>query len=215
MILSKLDSQYDDVISAMDMLSESVNKYEGSLMDSIAELAKNRQSEQIRETLLQADRIKIFTESINELKLRWNEVIIGSDKFASIESKDNNDDGSNREVTARTTWKIADNSIRIETDRPDGTPYSNVFPSSTFKEIAKTAVSIADKNGSVKTTEVLNLLGGKIVAQSDYKKTPRIPVYATFKVLVKEGVLRIDETNSHKYLLGLSKAKAISWIEEK
>lgn len=208
-----IDSHHDNVLSAIELLTDAVTKYEGALMDSIAELAKNREADQIRLTLSQADRIKAFAEFVTDLKQKWNDVVNGND-IAENASKDIEDEPTSREVTARTTWKIAGNSVRIETERIDGPPYSNVFPLSILKLIASSAVSMADKNKSVKTSEVLNLLSKKIIAESDYKKTPRIPVYATFKVLVKENFLQIDENNSHKYLLAVPKIKADNWIEK-
>lgn len=208
-----VNSNYDNVVSAIELLADSVTKYENALMDSIAQLAKDRQTEQIRETLAQTERVKCFFESITDLKDKWSNVVNGDDDEL-LNTPIVSEDTDKRVVTARTSWKVAGDSVKIETARPDGPPYSNVIPLSIFKEIATNAVKFIERNGSVKTSEVLNLLSKKIISQSDYKKTPRIPVYATFKVLVKENILKIDEHNSHKYLLGISKNKAISWIEE-
>lgn len=207
------NSHYDNVLSAIDLLSDSVSKYEGALMESIAELAKNWETDQIKERLAEVDRIKGFSQQIVVLNQRWQEAVTGTSEDDSSISETTDDDSTTREVSARTSWKIAGNTVRIETERVEGPSYSNVFPVSIFKDIARTAIKLADKNGFVKTSEVLTPLESKIVSQSDYKKTPRIPVYASFKVLVKENILNIDENNSHKYLLGLSKNKATSWVE--
>lgn len=53
----------------------------------------------------------------------------------------------------------------------------------------------------------------KIIAESDYKKAPRLPVYATFKVLMKQNLFKTAEGNSHKYIFVNDKSSVLSWIE--
>ncbi len=184
---------------------------------SIADLITDGSAEtnEIRKILDQEDRILSYIAIVQDLKEKWDDVVYGNNNFESTNSNTNEDiqDDNKKDVSARTNWKVSGDSMKIETERYDGPPYSNVFALALFKEIALIALGFIERNGSVKTSEVVHLLSNKIISTSDYKKTPRIPVYATFKVLVKENKFKIDEHNSHKYLLGVSKEKLNNWIE--
>ncbi|KNZ69316.1 hypothetical protein Tfer_2113 [Thermincola ferriacetica] len=213
-----LDSYYDNVVSSIELLANSVLEYKLSLRKSIAECAMKKEidTDEIRKLLDQEDRIKTFLSQVEELKFSWDSAIQGGGNFnTSMDNYDGKDEyEGNKDVSARTSWRVAGDSIKIETKRQDAPPYSNVFPILLFKEIALMGLDFIERNGSVKTTDVVNVLENKIIATSDYKKTPRIPVYATFKVLVKEQKFKIDEHNSHKYLLAVPKDKFKSWIDQ-
>lgn len=196
-----------NVLSAINTLNRAVTDYRGGLMDSISELAKARQLNKVGEIYNQAEKVDSFLNLVCELETQWLKITNGNEK--EFEENDNE-----KEVAERTSWAIVGNNIRIETKRIEGPPYSNVFSLSLFKEITRTAISIIEKNNWVKTSEVEKILGKKIMAGSDYKKTPRIPVYATFKVLVKENLFKIDTNNSHRYLISNSKASLINWLDD-
>lgn len=206
--MEKNTSIFNDVIEKLDHLYSTVMDVEDSLMDSIAKLAKERKTHLITRQLILADKIKEFSVKVEHLKSEW--LSINSEEQL-IESKKQ---GSEKKgVHERTDWWVADSFIKIETRRLEGSPYSNVFPIKLFKEIAKVASDFVYHKNFVKTSDVLNILQDEIISQSDYKKTPRIPVYATFKILVKENILKVDGNNSHKYIANCTEEQFKKWIE--
>ncbi|MDU2241860.1 MAG: hypothetical protein E7E23_14925 [Paenibacillus sp.] len=198
----------NDVIDGLDYLLSTVMEFEDSLMDSVAQLAKERKPHLITKQLIIAEKIKDFSVKVEQLKTEWLN-INGGEQLIDYKTIEDEKKG----VHERTEWWIADESVKIETKRLEGSPYSNVFPLAVFKEIATAASDFVFKKKFVKTSDVLHLLQNEIISHSDYKKTPRIPVYATFKVLVKEKLLKVDDTNSHKYIANCSKEQFIKWIE--
>lgn len=91
------------------------------------------------------------------------------------------------------------------------TTYSNIVPRNLFVTIAFQAYREILKsgagqlqNGYVKTSHVLDVMKSTISELSDYKSenSIRLPIYVTFKVLVKEGYFSKE---SHKYRLSKGK----------
>lgn len=200
-------TEVNDVTSSFEILIECVASYEDVLMQKITKLAKEKDISGIREVSTQAEQVKNFLLKIHDLKLEWTGLIFG-------ESSEENSEGDHSDIsaTARTSWQIVEDKIRIETERLDGPPYSNVFPIALFKEIALFALNIIEKQGFVKTTNVLTLMSNQIISQSDYKKAPRLPIYATFKVLMKQNLFKNPEGNSHKYVLASDKTAIVTWV---
>jgi hypothetical protein len=187
---------YKKVLNGVDYLNDLLTEYEDALMESVAQYAKNKDLSSIPQQISKAEKLKSYIVKVNELKREFNNLHFGD----QTETAAQND--TDKEIAAyeRTEWWIVDEAIKVETRRPDGTPYSNIIPISIFSHIVKVTSDFIYNKGSVKTSDVLKILQNEIVSQSDYKKTPRIPVYATFKVLVKEKLLKIDSANSRKYI---------------
>lgn len=205
-----LDLAYNNVINAIEHFYDSVNQYDDALHRHIEELAAKKKRNEIWLILSRADRVEKFKTQVLELKNLWQEVI--SNKIEPAGDGNRREDRK-RGITTRTTCEINKGAVRIETERNEsGTPYSNIVPLDLFKEISLTAIKLIQQNGFVKTSNVVDLLANEIVERSDYKKSPRVPVYLTFKILLKNNILQLDENNSHKYLLG-SKPNPIRWIE--
>jgi hypothetical protein len=209
------------VIESIEMLEDAVIDYYKQTIEFMKNFATELTLEQTKDILSKAEKIKTFHEDLKRLKPSWKSMLISSDNLNNTETsilglervgKVTSQGIDNQDVRTRTRWSHDGISIKIETDRVDGPAYSNVFPVSLFEEISKAAIDAIEKSGAVKTSEVENRLRSKIMSESDYKKTPRLPVYATFKVLVKENIFKIDEYNSHKYLLSVPKNQAILWL---
>lgn len=187
---------YKKVLNGVDCLYDVLTEYEDALMESVAQYAKNKDISAIPQQIAKAEKLKNYIVKVSELKRELNSLHFGEQTQIAKQNE------SDKEIAAyeRTEWWIVDGAIKVETKRPDGTPYSNIIPIAIFSSIAKVASDFIYNKGSVKTSDVLKILQNDIVSQSDYKKTPRIPVYATFKVLVKEKLLKIDDANSRKYI---------------
>lgn len=205
-------NEVNDVTGSFELLMESIEAYQDYIGKKVSKHASKRDWQSSTELLNQGKKIDLFIEKVQALKKEWLNLIFGDDEYT-----DNTDnDGVDREeisATARTSWSITEGKIRIETDRIEGKPYSNVVPLALFKQIIFCALNYIGKQKYVKTTNVLNDMGNEIRSKSDYKRAQRIPIYATFKVLVKENHFKNDEGNSHKYLLASSKEQLINWVD--
>jgi hypothetical protein len=210
LVVNSNDSTINDVTGSFDLLLESLAAYQDYIGRKVTEHVTKKEWQSVSELSNQGEEIDLFIKKIQGLKKEWINLIYGNDE--QLDS-----DGEEREeisVTARTSWTITDGKIRIETERPEGKSYSNVIPLGLFKQIIFCALNHIEKHGFVKTTNVLNDMGNEIMSKSDYKKAPRIPIYATFKVLMKEKFFNNHEENSHKYLLTGSKEDLINWIDK-
>ncbi|PFU27691.1 hypothetical protein [Bacillus cereus] len=202
-------NEMNDVTGSFESLMESLEAYQGYIGKKVSEHASNKEWQSVTELSNQGEKVDLFIKKVHELKNEWTNLIF--DEEEQLDS-----DGANREeisATARTSWAITDGKIRIETVRIEGTPYSNVVPLALFKDIVFCALNHVEKHKYVKTTNVLNDMGNEIMSKSEYKRAPRIPIYATFKVLMKENLFKNDEGNSHKYLLAGSREQLINWVD--
>lgn len=184
------------VSSTLDELSEGMIAYEEELADEIGELAKQRDWQAIQDRTEYAKHIRSFAHKIMALKEEWDR-LNGLDDATAPETADEVD---NLPVTARTRWEKIGDKIRVQTEG-GRSAYSNVIPVWLFKDLALAALNQIKASGYVKTADVLNVKLDTIVEKSDYKRAPRLPVYVTFKVLVKEGVFENPDRNSHRYTL--------------
>lgn len=199
---------YNDVSEELEILSSVIAEFENMITETVAQLAKEKKLNLIPAQLEIADKVSKFINKIEELKVDWKNIDVNNQFISqnTIEEK--------KGVHERTDWWLADGSIKIKTKRLEGSPYSNVIPVNLFKDIAKTAMDIAKRKGFVKTVDIQNLMETEIISQSDYKKTPRIPVYATFKVMVKEKALKVDDNNSHEYLPCMDSEEFSKWLKD-
>lgn len=221
--MEQQNQKQNEIVKLMGNLQDEIKKYEEDTMDMLGDLAKEKESDKnrIRKILSVAEKIEYAGKTIADLSRTWVEIIDEKSKLEktsdiSMNEKCESDSTvDKKKIKNKTTWEIADNKIRIQTERDDGSTFSNIVPALTFRTISIKAIEIASKRNYVKTSDVVRELEEEIIRESDYKKTPRVPVHATFRVLVEKNILQIDENNSHKYLLAAeSKNKAVSIINE-
>lgn len=184
------------VSSSLDELSEGMAAFEEQLADEIGQLAKKRDWQLIQEKTEYAKQIRAFANKIMALKEEWDR-LNGLDDSDTVQTEG---DVDSLPVTARTRWEKIGDKIRVQTEGAR-TAYSNIIPVWLFKDLALAALSQIRANGYVKTADVLNGKLDTIVEKSEYKRAPRLPVYVTFKVLVKEGVFENPDRNTHRYTL--------------
>lgn len=184
------------VSSSLDELSEGMAAFEEELADEIGELAKRRDWQAIQERTEYAKQIRTFAHKIMALKEEWDR-LNGLDDSEPAAAEGDTDQ---LPVTARTRWEKIGDKIRVQTEG-GRTAYSNIIPVWLFKELALAALAQIRANGYVKTADVLSGKLDTIVEKSEYKRAPRLPVYVTFKVLVKEGVFENPDRNTHRYTL--------------
>ncbi|GAA3409575.1 hypothetical protein ACFFNY_33845 [Paenibacillus hodogayensis] len=184
------------VSSALDELSEGMTGYEEDLADEIGELAKQRDWQSIQNRTEYAKHIRSFAHKIMALKEEWDR-LNGLEEAAEPVAAG---DADHLPVTARTRWEKIGDKIRVQTEG-GRSAYSNIIPVWLFKDLALAALGQIKTSGYVKTADVLNVKLDTIVEKSEYKRAPRLPVYVTFKVLVKEGVFENPDRNSHRYTL--------------
>jgi len=185
------------VSSSLDELSESMTAFEEELAEEVGELAKQRDWQGIQERTEYARHIRSFANKIMALKEEWDRLNGLDDEE---DDKETAAEADSLPVVARTRWEKIGDKIRVQTEG-GRSAYSNIIPIWLFKELALTALTHIQASGYVKTSDVLNVKLDTIVASSDYKRAPRLPVYVTFKVLVKEGVFENPKRNTHRYTL--------------
>ncbi|MEK5400682.1 hypothetical protein [Paenibacillus sp. FSL K6-2859] len=140
-----------------------------------------------------AESMSTIIESVISSQKSWNNyslIGVDNDSFTKKEA-----------VEDRTTWEELDGTIRVITRRKNSNkPYSNVIPKVLFIKIAEVADEFVNKNGHVKTSDVVSALDDTIHKNSGYssESSINIPVYASFKVLYLTGYL-VRESAS-KYL---------------
>lgn len=201
------------VSSSLDELSEAMTAYEEELAEEVAELAKRRDWPAIQERSEYARHIRSFAAKIMALKEEWDR-LNGLADDAGEPGGHTAGDADSLPVTARTRWERIGDKIRVQTEG-GRSAYSNVIPIWLFKELALAALARIQSNGYVKTSDVLNAMLDAIVERSEYKRAPRLPVYVTFKVLVKEGIFENPDRNSHRYtLVGGNEQLLLRFLEQ-
>lgn len=197
-----------DVSQAFDSLISRIDECIQGSYNTIQGFAADHDGSKIESSIAAIQEIERIKTQVCASKNAWKSLFTVAQASGTVPA------GKPRlnDVADRTSWKKANDSIRVETSRVDGPAYSNAFPLTVFKKIAKSAYDFAQQNGYVKTSDVFNALKNEIIANSDYKRAPRMPIYATFKVLVKENLLKIDENNSHKYLQTTTKDDLDHWL---
>jgi hypothetical protein len=201
------------VSSSLDELSEAMAAYEEELADEVAELAKRREWQAIEERTEYARNIRSFASKIMALKEEWDR-LNGLADDGGEPNGHTAGDADSLPVTARTRWERIGDKIRVQTEG-GRSAYSNVIPIWLFKDLALAALARIRSNGYVKTSDVLNTMLDAIVEKSEYKRAPRLPVYVTFKVLVKEGIFENPDRNSHRYtLVGGNEQRLLRFLEQ-
>lgn len=213
-----LTSSHSDLINNFfESLQNCILKYSEDVKLHAAELlvGDNIDESELYQDLLK--NIKQFIPRIKKLEEEWGEIINSIIKadYKEVNNQNIYDVTDNKDVlnNAPIKYTIHGDEIKIETKRPEGGYYSNVFSVDIFKEIVTMTFDIASKNGFVKTSDVADLLSEKIIRSTSYKKSPRTPVYSTFKLLVNENKLNVDENNAHKYILADKLFNLQNWIK--
>jgi uncharacterized protein YutE (UPF0331/DUF86 family) len=193
-------------------LVEVHNEYIEALMDEIASYAVDRNFDMITRRSTTVKSVQEYKARVKSLQAGWGEVPWGCEVVEPCTPYMGPDTHS---FSDRTEYKVVGGNVKVETYKNSGgIAYTNLIPLDIFIDIATNTLNYIDMNGYTKTTDVLRILEKKIIEETDYKRTPRAPVYATFRVLVKDGILQVDEKNSHKYLLKSSKEDFQKWMSQ-
>lgn len=206
------DNNMRNVLEAFDVLLKDISSYKENVWGEITFQATEKNISRITILSDKLKKIESFYHDVDSLKNKWVK-FNDQPSESNVSNSDEDLSGVGTSTKARTKWYTTnDGDFHIDTERVEGPAYSNVFSVDLFKTIATTIADMIDQKGSVKTTEVVNKIGDEIINRSEYKKTPRMPVYATMKVLMKEGLIDTQEGNSHKYIFAKDKADIISWL---
>lgn len=197
-----LTEQFQDFLNTL-------SAYEEELANSIADLAKQKDWIAIEKRTEYAKRVENFQIKAHNF-LGELEALLSQDAEQDFDEAEYL---SEQSASERTSWEILDDQIRVFTKKGSGSGYSNVLSIDLFSKLAETAFSFIKANGYVKTTEVLNKMASYVRENSDYKKTPRIPVYVTFKVLLKENIFANVEGNSHRYTMAVAETELFRFLK--
>lgn len=195
------------VTVALESVTNELVKYEESVATKIGELAVVKNWSEINVQTEIAKKTKDLIDRVLILKKDWLQLT----GLSELSEEDTLNTDQFIPVEERTTWVLLGDKIRVETEG-GSTTYSNVVPGNLFVDLAlKAFENIRSSgagninNGYVKTSHVLSVMKDTIKELSEYKSdsSVRIPVYVTFKVLVKEGLF--EKIDAHKYRIPLNK----------
>lgn len=188
-------------------LIESINQDKNILLQQIQVNAADGDIKGIRLLANQVERVEDFLKRIMELEHDWNIVMRDTTDKKTITEIQVNQIGKQSDQTSgeeNMKLSVIGDILKIETTGSDGRILSNRIPIPLFRQIISTTVQYIDKQGYVKVSEVLSDLKEDIVEQSNYKKSPRIPIYVIFKLLENKDIFKVSEKNSHHYELDSS-----------
>ncbi|MDD4592031.1 MAG: hypothetical protein PHG06_16655 [Parabacteroides sp.] len=185
-------------------LITSINQDKSSLLQQIQTKAVNGDIRGIRTLANQVERIEDFLKRIMELENDWN-IIMGDkeDKGKEEQLQQNEEGKQSGQTPSEESMKVLaiGDILRVETFGSDGRMFSNRIPIPLFRQIMSTTLKFIDKQYYVKVSDVLEELKEEIIDQSNYKKSPRIPIYIAFKMLEYKNIFKVSEKNSHHYEL--------------
>ncbi|MDD4592056.1 MAG: hypothetical protein PHG06_16785 [Parabacteroides sp.] len=185
-------------------LITSINQDKNILLQQIQTNAANGDIKKIRFLANQVERVEDFLKRIKELEYDWNVIMRDTtDKEMVIETQVNQVGKQSDQTPGEENMKLSimGDILKVETVSSDGRMLSNRIPIPLFRQIISTAVQYIDKQGYVKVSEVLGDLKEDIIEQSNYKKSPRIPIYVIFKLATNKNIFKVSEKNSHHYEL--------------
>lgn len=186
-------------------LIESINQDKDILLEQIQTNAVSGNVKEIKLLVNQVERVEDFLKRIMGLEHDWNIIMRDTtDKEMVTETQVNQVGKQSAQTPGEENMKLSviGDILKVETAGSDGRTLSNLIPIPLFRQIISTTLEYIDEQGYVKVSDVLNDLKEEIVEQSNYKKSPRIPVYMSFKALEDRSIFKVSETNSHHYELG-------------
>ncbi|QKY70202.1 hypothetical protein [Lentibacillus sp. CBA3610] len=163
-------------------------------------------TEQINSLITETDELKEKTKTLlKEIENDQESYVKDSDEFYSV---------SDHQDTKNITWQEKEGNVRFEVRNENEMITSNVVPVPLFKQIVNRALGIIDSHKYVKISDVLKVLENEIKTESNYKKTPRVPVMVVFKILVHENLLKQYAEKSQKYILNSDRTHILEWLEQ-
>ena len=199
----------EKIMSKFQEFLNALSDYEEELAQGIADLAKEKDWQTIEKRAEYARRIESFKEKAES----WKGEIENLLRQDEEQGLDESEYLSEQSASDRTTWEIQGDQIRVVTKKGSGSGYSNVFSIYLFTKLVECALDFIKDKGYVKTSDVLDKMEDYIRDNSDYKKTPRLPVYVAFKVCLKENLFTNNEGNSHRYTLCASEGELLKFLK--
>lgn len=204
-LAEKLQISFTNISDGYDVLLDEYRESQRILNSCISDLLNKNNEPELENFLELRKEIKGYVERIEKCRQLWNEVILT--KYSTLKEIDEDisdyeEEDDNPSAVDRTSWKIVNNAVRVETIRPNNRPsYSNNIPIALFKETVLTIIEQFEryKKDTIKTSSIEALMRDKIVSESSYKKATKSFVYSVFKVLQKEGMLKPYENTKRIY----------------
>jgi len=209
-----LRSELDDIKTSYELLIDGLEIFEAKIRENyIPYFSMSGDMEKVKEGAEITGEVRQHIEKLQKLNEEWKGVIkIELNPEESEEQEDMND---SKEAVERTSWHIEDDNIRIETVRKDGnSSYPNIIPRHIFKDITISILDQFDKYDKqfFKKSGIAALMKEKIVADTNYKKSPDTVVYSVIKVLLKENILKRNKNYKSIYTLDMSSQEVREWV---
>lgn len=188
----------ENILALIDSLIKSMSSYHKLLTGDREARAFYFVNGQPKTKFLEKDKVAMMLITLKELKQEWKKEIIAVNERNELMTNNPAEDWSN--LTEGTYWQVTDEIMKISTINPQKYKSSVMLPVSLFLDIANCAISVAETEGFVKTSIILNLMRSQIIKQSHYKKFPRVAIVFTLKILVKQRILAIESEPYKKSL---------------
>lgn len=214
----KLQDSYLNIDTGYEVLTDEYKEFQKRLNSNISILLNDDNDSNLNKMLELRKKAKEYLELITKLKKDWDSTLIqmGINADISEELSEELDEDENISAVERTSWKIVNDTIRIETIRPNNKqPYTNNIPASLFKDTVLTIVEQFEryKKDTIKTSSIEVLMRDKIISESSYKKATKSFVYSIFKVLQKEGLLTPFESMKRIYTISKDSDEIKLWLD--
>ncbi|TFJ91218.1 hypothetical protein [Lentibacillus salicampi] len=203
------EEQFDHLKDNYKILDDKINK-------DMTAAVTNKSYKEVQRLLNITEQINLLIAETDEMKEKTKALLKNIESTQEFHVRDSDETYaiSDQQKTKDIVWQRKRENVRFEIRNENQTMTSNVVPVSLFKQIVFSALEIIDSNELVKISDVLKVLGDEIKTESNYKKTPRVPIVVVFKILVYENLLKQYAERSHKYILNTDRTHLLEWLEK-
>ncbi len=210
-----LKSELDDIKTSYELLIDGIEIFEAKIRENyIPYFSMKGDMERVKEGAKITEEIRQHMEKLQKLNEYWRSIIKA--ELSAEEVEEQEDINDSKEAVDRTSWHIEDDNIRIETVRKDGnSSYPNIIPRHIFKDITMSILDQFEKYDKkfFKKSGISVLMKDKIIADTNYKKSPDTVVYSVIKVLLKEDILKRNKNYKSIYTLDMNSKEVREWVK--
>jgi len=216
----QLRISFNNVDFGFDMLVDEFRDLQKAIKNFLHELIERDDFTELQAFIEVQQKVNEQINAIIGIKKDWNTYLHSKVFMSDFDGgeivEEEEDDEESISAVDRTSWRVVDDVVRIETVRPNnGVPYTNNIPVGLFRDIVLTCIDQFERYEKtfLKTSNINALMKEKIIKESGYKKATKSAIYSVFKVLLKESILSPFENMKRAYTLSKSADEIREWLD--
>jgi len=211
-----LKREIEDIKDSYELLIEGIEVFDAKIKENyIPYISIQGEMDKVKKTAEFTEKIESHLKDLEVVKTIWEALIKEELEYNNVADQED-ENLEVMEAIERTSWFAEDDFIRIETVRKDGkSSYPNIIPKHIFSEVTLCMVDQFVKYNKTffKKTGIATLMKDRIIAETNYKKSPSTVVYSIIKVLLKENVLKRNQSSKRIYSLNLEPDDIENWLK--